>query len=522
MKRVPLALVVASLLSAANGFSGRRLQEQFETLRDRMARATPSEQLRIEAAKARALPTLQEVLVPAEGLERDLPTDVDCKVTQLCDFGMFCRDVCAAGSVVVPGWQAGAIRTQRELQMNLPLNEVFMLGTHNSAITYANGLGMEDRFLTNLVRLLWPHSMVRTANQLLSLTDQLNMGVRQLELDIHYHNGDIRLCHAGGVHLAVLNKLVKELSAILGVPIDWDSETLGCFGVPDELPGPHEWHMPQALVEIRTWLERAENADEVLVIMLDDQEDLLEWHELHLVVQYIDQIWGDMVFTPADKQAGYPEPDPNQPNWPTPRQMLAAGKRLVVTSCTDYGSHMSSYIFYKYNGVAQWDESGPSAVAPYPSCSFNGGRSTATPFITRVLADSTWYGPFKPADELEVNATVLAGLTKCDVRYPCMDQATPAIAEGSIWTWAPGEPRDVGNCTLLSPDSGRWHASPCVGVNAGMACANATDPHQWVVGTGSSCPEGFAPRPPRNGYESAKLVDVAREAGTHVWIPWSP
>lgn len=52
-------------------------------------------------------------------------------------------------------------------------------------------------------------TLVRTTNQLLSLTDQMNMGVRQIELDIHWHNGQIRLCHAGGVHIQKLNELVQ-------------------------------------------------------------------------------------------------------------------------------------------------------------------------------------------------------------------------------------------------------------------------------------------------------------------------
>lgn len=29
----------------------------------------------------------------------------------------------------------------------------------------------------------------------------------------------------------------QELAKILGIPIEWDTETLGCFGVPELLPG---------------------------------------------------------------------------------------------------------------------------------------------------------------------------------------------------------------------------------------------------------------------------------------------
>lgn len=117
---------------------------------------------------------------------------MQCDRTRLCDLGLFCRDVCTRGSVQVDPWLQQALRTQRELALDTPLNRVNMLGTHNSGISYADGLGLEDVFLTRLVQLFWPSRYVHTANQHLSLTDQLNMGIRQVELDVHYHFGDLR------------------------------------------------------------------------------------------------------------------------------------------------------------------------------------------------------------------------------------------------------------------------------------------------------------------------------------------
>lgn len=46
-------------------------------------------------------------------------------------------------------------------------------------------------------------SLLRTSNQYLSLTDQLRMGVRLLELDVHFVLGELRIAHCGGVDLKV-------------------------------------------------------------------------------------------------------------------------------------------------------------------------------------------------------------------------------------------------------------------------------------------------------------------------------
>ena len=48
------------------------------------------------------------------------------------------------------------------------------------------GYGNSDPELTALVQKLLPHAYVQTNDQLLSLTDQLRLGVRFIELDTHF------------------------------------------------------------------------------------------------------------------------------------------------------------------------------------------------------------------------------------------------------------------------------------------------------------------------------------------------
>lgn len=57
----------------------------------------------------------------------------------------------------------------------------------------------------------------------------------------------------------------------------------------------------------------------------DDQEDLLEWDKVPLLIEGIGYYFGDWVFTPADRAALFPD------EWPTPRQLLDMGKRSMST-----------------------------------------------------------------------------------------------------------------------------------------------------------------------------------------------
>lgn len=57
-----------------------------------------------------------------------------------------CTEVCARGSVQVEPWLAHAIRQQSRLVQTLPLCWASLLGTHNSAITLADGYGNLDEY----------------------------------------------------------------------------------------------------------------------------------------------------------------------------------------------------------------------------------------------------------------------------------------------------------------------------------------------------------------------------------------
>lgn len=198
---------------------------------------------------------------------------------------------------------------------------------------------------------------LRTNDQFLSLTDQLNLGVRAVELDTHWvearlhmshpslllcnchpapHHlsgqnavrlatggvcltscqaqgthaapsyetpqqmrspaqsdsckkcryvcrlvqGELRIAHCGGFHAAPFNVLVKAVNlvaSLLGHPIHWDTETVGCNPSLSSIPVTVQRSLADALAELAAWLAVPGNEEEFLLVFLDDQPDIKSW-----------------------------------------------------------------------------------------------------------------------------------------------------------------------------------------------------------------------------------------------------
>ena len=220
-----------------------------------------------------------------------IPPGVECEATMWCD-PTSCSTVCARGTVNIPRWLDQAHRFQHKLSSSLPLCYSSWFGTHNSAITLADGYGNLDPVYQSMFEYIaWlipakSATLLRTNDQYLSVTDQLNMGVRMVEIDTHWVDGSLRVAHCGGLHVGALNRLVEALNLvakILGYDIRWDTETVGCNPSLSSIPSNYQRTLLDALKEIRVWMDHMENQDEFLILYLDDEPDLKQWVRLFRV-----------------------------------------------------------------------------------------------------------------------------------------------------------------------------------------------------------------------------------------------
>ena len=285
-----------------------------------------------------------------------IPPGTSCQPTSWCDSGQ-CTEVCTRGTVSVEPWLANAVRLQARLARTLPFCFSCFFGTHNSAISLADGYGnLDPSYQAFFKYVKWAsadfsHSVLRTNNQWLSLTDQLNLGVRVVELDTHWVGGVLRIAHCGGLHVEALNTLVTALNTvakILGHHVRWDTETMGCDPSLSSIPALIQRTFKDALEEIKLWMDAPENEDELVVLFFDDQPNLGQWGVAHNLKEDLLSVFSkESIFT----QENLAE---NGWQWPTGAEIVSSGRRLVMVSVADYGQDMAPIVFPRDTGICSW------------------------------------------------------------------------------------------------------------------------------------------------------------------------
>lgn len=75
----------------------------------------------------------------------------------------------------------------------------------------------------------------------------------------------------------MLVKAVNLVATLLGHPIHWDTETVGCDPSLSSIPVAAQRSFANALAELAAWLVQPSNEEEFLLVFLDDQPDIQAW-----------------------------------------------------------------------------------------------------------------------------------------------------------------------------------------------------------------------------------------------------
>lgn len=84
------------------------------------------------------------------------------------------------------------------------------------------------------------------------------MGVRFLEIDVHWFDHDLHVAHCGGFHGKLLNDFVAGINWVakyLGIQVQWDSETIGCKPSLSSIPASEQRRVEDAIQEVAAWLK---------------------------------------------------------------------------------------------------------------------------------------------------------------------------------------------------------------------------------------------------------------------------
>ena len=388
-------------------------------------------------------------------------------------------------------WTHHALTLQRQLDDNVPLARSLLPHTHNTfnASVYSPTLTNQD------------------PNQVYSIADQLRMDIRAIEMDVHWvpsPHGNFKsgykavvLCHGqvvNGVHV--------------GCTVD-------------------RW-FPDGLDELAGWLHQPENANEVVLLYLENNLDNnAQAHDI--AAREIAAHLGDLVAKPPANHPCAPIDTST-----SAAAVRAAGNRVIIVgNCGPSGSAWNSWVHER--GIPNhWVESSSGPGDDYPGlngCAAERVRTGAGHALVRWYEDSTWLSATTSGTSSQLTAVEAAAMAKCGVNLIGFDQLEPTDPRLSaiVWSWAvnaPAAPTGSASCAASAGDT-RFHDQGCATPHA-FACS--TGPDNWTVtaATGpwsdgaTACTAQFPGSSfavPANGWENSLLRTAAGNAT--VWLHYA-
>ncbi|MCH8542501.1 MAG: hypothetical protein LAT61_02910 [Alcanivorax sp.] len=407
-------------------------------------------------------------------------------------------------------WAARAVMLQNRLGLSLPWVHTQILATHNS-------FNATDENIPPTISGL-------DANQFYGVVDQLRMGVRGLELDVHWMPTLKDDTGLAGLISGLIGSLTGSTTPVPFAPVV-------CHGNVQHFGCTYERTLREELVLLRGWLDA--NPEEVIIIDLEaNLDEPLDDTSVSFdrAADDFDAVLGDLIFRPGDHGATCEDAaaiaDPASWLNVSRSQMLAAGARVIVYTgtCSDGVSESWASLFHRKRGSNHVQSARTSFEGyHYPECDFD--RATHNTRWTRFYEDGTLVGAITGSPGLRV-VDAMPEMLRCGVNMPSPDFLVPEHVVNFIWSWAPQQPPVApGDDCAFQNAAGRFEAGQCA-TQRPYACVDENDPAHWqIAGPGGSwhqaeCPAGFRFAVPANAYFNEQLREARLAAGNpdQVWL----
>lgn len=386
-------------------------------------------------------------------------------------------------------WLHGAAAFQYALGDGVPLVAAQWLGTHNSFNSVNDS----------------PTASHTDSNQQLSLTQQLDIDMRALEIDLHFFPSaetggqkTVVVCHARGP----------------------DQENFGCTNEPT---------FKDVLPRIAGWL----NAHPTQVILLYLEDELYDPAGYAQTIATLDSVLrrpdgSSMIYRPSPSEMTA-KGCANLPLGISRNDVRARGAQVVIVGNCRAGWASDVY---------SWDdnhvESGSTpGYRAFPACDSSYPRSVYATELVRYYEDSTFVAaatsptetPAQAQDQM-LTPDRVAAMVGCGVNLFGFDQILPNDGRiaASIWSWAQNQPDPTaGKCTLQG-SGGRWTTAPCQARHQ-AACLTAAG---WTItanavpftAASSACrAAGASFGVPRTGWDNSLVRQAA--GGAAVWLDYA-
>jgi hypothetical protein len=391
-------------------------------------------------------------------------------------------------------WVHRALTLQRTLDDGAPLLEAQLGHTHNSfnSSFYAPTLTNQD------------------PNQVYSLTDQLRMDVRAVELDLHWVPSAYGSAATGGRWVTLCHGSSQDQLGGGDATIH-----VGC-----SIDRPFQ----QGLDELATWLRA--NPHEVVLLYLENQMN--GDPAAHAVAgDLITEHLGALVMpTPAGSDCA------PMPVTTSRAAIRSAGRQVLIVGNCDAGAGTSWGRVVHERGPA-WDEHGDPDGYGAVQCAEDRAAKLAGGSFRRYFEDSTFVAAAAGSNPVTSSLGGTSTLTldavtqmvRCGANIIGLDQLTPEDPRlaALVWSWAPGDSL-AGPCTLSGAD-GRFHSDGCTPKRR-FACADGAGGWHVTAASGRSdqgakacAKQGWRFAAPANGLRNQLLIEAKSAAGaTEVWL----
>jgi hypothetical protein len=399
-------------------------------------------------------------------------------------------------------WVHRALTLQRGLDEAAPFWEEQIPHTHNSfnASSYSIPLdGSLPSYYATLTN--------QDPNQAYSITDQLRMDIRAIEIDVHWVPSPYGSAETHGYWPTMCHGDAEDPTG---------SGFYVHVGCTDDRP------MQDGLAEVARWLKA--NPHEVLLVYLENQlfnggpvASDTQAHEV--AASIIKSSLGSYVYQPPASPAGKCAPMP----YDTSRaDILASGKQVLLVGNCGPGDRWNQWVFTR---GPKWDESGnPTTYGAADCAKDRAARENHTSF-RRWYEESPWLEAMTNATQT-LTASATAQMVRCGANIIGFDQLQPfdGRLEAMVWSWAKDEPTaSGGDCAEQGSDS-RFHVANC-NRHMQFACVDSSGNWQvtrakgrWEAGAATCAHEypGSNFSVPANGYRNGQLA--AARSHRDVWL----
>ncbi|OWZ23911.1 hypothetical protein PHMEG_0001136 [Phytophthora megakarya] len=431
--------------------------------------------------------------------------DITCTMVDKCNSaGTVCSRVCEKGTAAVSSWLNQTLAYQRNLAFSGKLCYAQIPSTHNSAITLADGYGNRDQLFNANLNSAKSYSYLKTNNHVLSLTDQLDIGMRWIEIDTHYFLDDFHTGHCGNLGSNSIQTFFDAFDSQLSKygTILWGPELLGCFPSVSGIKTTDEVTTRSSMQEVMDWLES--NPTEFVAIYMDTGSDISRLNKYDDLSTLLTDVFGDLIVPQSVLKSLASD------SWTggSIDAFIEAGYRVLLLANDDTGL---AYSLYDFCGGHEVLTTAYIDTLPDSSRKIDGMEIYGNDYFLRSYQAELRYislsdgAAFTEEFETFLNSSNVGNFVRWNMNLVATDMVDGAKMNAQAWSWEENEPSTTASgAYVLMNTSGRWVVSTST-IKTYKACWSSSNLTWSIIAYADSCASGYTYSAPADAYQNYLL-----------------